>query len=110
MIKIKRLIFDLLHPKEWMIILWIVELLWKIKDYDRMQWDYIRVVSHATNQRMSKSIYDVDAIFSEIDDAQRENYRWEVKSDVLDMIKSGATTQEIYTYFCSENGSIMMGK
>lgn len=67
---------------------WIYEIYWKIKDYDRLQEDYERVLGHATGGRWSKSTYDPDIMMKEIDDAQHRIIGSMFKDDLLDIINT----------------------
>lgn len=67
---------------------WIYETYWKIKDYDRLQEDYERILGHATGGRWSKSTYDADSMMREIDAAQEKIIGGYIKSDLLDIINT----------------------
>lgn len=69
-------------------------LLWKIKDYDRLQYDYIRVLEHATLGNMSKSNYDVETILKVIDDQQYKYCGEMIKSDIKDILNESITASE----------------
>ena len=73
-------------------------IIWKIKDYDRLEYDYGCVLDHATCSRMSKTNYDKDTIYAVIDDAQRELHYFAVKDDINELINEGATIDEIKDY------------
>lgn len=77
---------------------YIKEILWKIKDYDRIEHDYACVLSHATLWRMSKTNYFLSDIYSEIDDAQSNHMKWYIKHDILYGISSLNTKEEIIEY------------
>lgn len=95
--KIKQKWFDLTHPSEWVWLYKIRRTIWKIKDYDRMENDYIEVVCHATCSMMSKSCYDVDTIKSVIDEQQQRFYEGIIKDDINDTIKM-ISTEENFTH------------
>jgi hypothetical protein len=97
-IKLRRFWFDLTHPKEWYLCHMISSIIWKIKDYDRLEYDYGCVLDHATCSRMSKTNYDKDTIYAVIDDAQRELHYFAVKDDINELINEGATIDEIKDY------------
>lgn len=86
--KFKRFIYDLIHPKEWMIVYNIKNIIWKIKDYDRLEYDYSNVLCHATNSTMSKTWYDLNTIYVQIDKTQSESYYDIVKSDINDILNT----------------------
>lgn len=94
----KRLWFDFTHPKEWQIYLAISHCIWKIKDYDRIAYDYGCVLDHATCGRMSKTNYDLKTIYSVIDNAQKDMHYEIIKSDLMGMIDNGADINEIWQY------------
>lgn len=100
MIHLKRFWIDLIRVKEWRIYLYISYLLWKIKDYDRLDLDYSSVIMHATNDHMSKTNYELTAIYSEIDKAIEGNIDY-YKLEIIDLIDSGATIEEIKKYLMS---------
>lgn len=96
--KLKRLYFDLIHPNDWYIVYKIKDLIWKIKDYDRLQYDYSCVLCHATWGRMSYTNYELNIIYSEIDDIQSQSYYKIVKDDINDIIKNAGTIEDIQEY------------
>lgn len=98
MIRLKRLWFDLVHPKQWHIYYAISRCLWKLKDYDRLEYDYGCVLDNATCGRMSKTNYDLQTVYSVIDDAQSVLYYGIVKDDINELIENGATIDEIREY------------
>ena len=49
--------------------------IFKIKDYDRLEYDYCRVMCHATCETLSKPNYKVDFVCDMIDDKQEEKYK-----------------------------------
>lgn len=53
-----------------------------IKDYERISYDYACVLCHSTCNRMSKTNYKRDDIYSEIDDAQSSFWYGVIKSDI----------------------------
>lgn len=98
MIRLKKLWFDLVHPKQWHIYHVISRCFWKLKDYDRLEYDYGCVLHKATCRRMSKTNYDLQTVYSAIDDAQSEMYYGIVKDDINELIKNGTTIYEIREY------------
>ena len=50
----------------------IKEILFKIKDYDRLESDYCNLVCHMTMGRMSKSNYYIDEVKAVADAAQEK--------------------------------------
>ena len=98
MIKLKRLLFDLRQPKQWNICLVISRWFWKIKDYDRIEYDYGCVLDNATMSKMSKTNYELNTIYAVINDTQQEFYYGIIKSDILELIEKGATIDEIKDY------------
>lgn len=100
MIKLKRFWIDLVRVKEWRICLYVSHLLWKIKDYDRIQYDYSNILMHVTDNRMSKTNYERTAIYSEIDKVHEgvlDFYRLEI----LELIDTDGTIEEIKKYLMS---------
>jgi hypothetical protein len=98
MIRLKRLWFDLVHPKQWGIYIVISRFFWKLKDYDRLEYEYGCVLEHATNARMSKTNYELNTIRAVIDEAQSEFYYEIVKDDLKEAIEAGATIEQIMDY------------
>ena len=98
MIKFKRFLFDLSRPRYWSFIALIRDIVWRVKDYDRMAYDYSCVLDHATGSAMSKTNYEVSQIYSVIDDRQREHYYQVVKDDVGEIIKEGGTIEYVKEY------------
>jgi hypothetical protein len=99
MIRLQRIWFDLTHPQqEWYWLYYIKRTLWKVKDYDRLEHDYCCVLDHATNSRMSKPNYELNTIYSEIDDSQMQNYYGVVRDDINMLIEKGADITEIKEY------------
>lgn len=76
----------------------IKETFFKIKDYDRLEWDYIQVLCHATDSRMSKPNYDIQTIKCEIDDAQERIHYGIIKSDIKDIIDDNGSIEDIKNY------------
>jgi hypothetical protein len=93
----------LTHPSDWLIFYKIKYFIWKIKDYDRLQYDYSCVLCHATGNRMSYTTYELNDIYSEIDDAQYHYWHDTFKEDLLEMINKGATIEEIKEYYSNNN-------
>ena len=98
MIRLKRLWFDLTHPKQWLIYYVISRCFWKLKDYDRLEYDYSCVLDNATCGRMSKTNYDLHTVYGVINDAQSELHYGIVKDDINELIEKGATIDEIREY------------
>lgn len=98
MIKLKRFWFNLIHPKQWGVVYIISRIVWKLKDYDRIEYDYGCVLDNATNGRMSKTNYELQIIYSVITEAQNEFYYGMFKDDINDLIDNGATIEEIRKY------------
>jgi hypothetical protein len=72
-----------------------------LKDYDRLEYDYGCVLDHSTWGRMSKTNYELQTIYSVIDDAQSEVHYGIIKDDVNELINGGATIDEIREYINS---------
>ena len=90
-----RILYNILHPCEWRIIQWINEIRFKIKDYDRLEYDYSCVLQHATSGKMSKTNYELDTIYTIINDAQHE-----VSCDIFnDIVDHGGDIEELRNYF-----------
>lgn len=96
--KIKRIWWDLTHPKEWYIFLSISRTLWKIKDYDRIESDYSSVLCHATLSRMSKTNYQLQSVYSVIDEAQQDIHYGIIKEDLSGIIEGGGTLEDVKEY------------
>lgn len=62
--KLRQLLFDLTNVSEWRIVMWVKDIAWKIKDYDRLEYDYSCVLDHATCSEMSKTYYDKTTIYA----------------------------------------------
>ena len=62
-------------------------LLFKIRDYDRIENDYACVLCHATIDRMSYTTYELNTIYSVIDEAQQEHHLDYIGDDVIDILK-----------------------
>ncbi len=90
--KIKRFFYSLFHPKEWGWVIRIKHRRLKLKDYDRMEYDYSCVLCHATDSKMSKTNYLLKDIYSQIDDAQAKIHYDIVKSDIEDILKQKGLT------------------
>lgn len=93
-----RFWIDLTRPREWRISLAVSRLLWKIKDYDRLESDYCNVLCHATDARMSKPNYELNTVYSIIDEAQSNCYYSIVRDDINNLINEGATMAELKEY------------
>jgi len=50
----------------------IKEIIFKVKDYDRLESDYCTCLDYATNSQMSKPNYDINVVKSVILDAKAE--------------------------------------
>lgn len=74
------------------------DILFKIKDYDRIQSDYSRVLDFATDSKMSKTNYDLKTIYAVINDTQQESYYSSVKDDINMIIHDGGTIDDIQNY------------
>jgi hypothetical protein len=96
--KLKRIFVDLTSPRDWYWLWYVKRILWKIKDYDRLEYDYCCVLCHATNDRMSESSYELSVIYSEIDDAQRDNHYSVIKDDLNMLIDGGCDVDDIRKY------------
>jgi len=103
--KLKYYYWYLTHPSDWLIVYKIKYFIWKIKDYERLQYDYSCVLCHATGSRMSYTTYNLNDIYSEIDNAQYNYWYDTFKEDLLEMINKGATIEEIKEYY-SNNDNI----
>lgn len=77
---------------------YIKRVFFKIKDYDRLEDDYIRVLYHATDGRMSQSNYCVKQILSEIDDAQENYYRQLIKHELYNFIDKNPNIDDIKNF------------
>jgi hypothetical protein len=76
----------------------IKDIIFKIKDYDRLAWDYIQVLSYATNGRMNNSDYYINDIKEVIDEAQEAYYYQEIQRDLIELIENDATWDDIKEY------------
>lgn len=78
----------LIHFKEWDIYEIVSRIRYKIKDYDRLEYDYCCVLDHATGSMMSKPNYERRTIYQVIDDNQKERYHDEIKTDLLKILNT----------------------
>ena len=46
----------------------IKDIIYKIKDYDRLEHDYSVLLWHVTDGRLSKTTYDIDRLLTVVDD------------------------------------------
>lgn len=90
----------LIRFREWNIYIFIDHFFWKLKDYDRIQDDYSKVLLHATNDNMSKTNYELTAIYSEMNRVFKGDVDF-YKLDIIDLIDAGATVEEIKKYLMS---------
>lgn len=97
-IYIQRLWFDFTHPAEWHLPYILRRTIHKLKDYDRLEYDYSCVLNHATCGRMSNTNYDKQAICATISDTQAELHFGIVKSDIVEMIEKGGAIDDIREY------------
>jgi len=70
----------------------------KIKFYDQLESDYCDLLCHVTNGSMSKVGYDFQTICSVIDEEQEKIYYQIVKDDILDIINTGGTIEDVKEY------------
>jgi len=96
--KLRQLLFDFTNVGEWRIVVWAKNIAWKIKDYDRLEYDYSCVLDHATCSEMSKTYYDKTTIYAVIDSKQEQFYYSIVKSDILEIIANKGDIEDIYEY------------
>jgi hypothetical protein len=96
--KLKIFWFDLVHPKDWMICYRIKRFFLKLKDYDRLEYDYGCVLDNATCGRMSKTNYELQTIFEVINSVQSEMHYEIVRDDINMLIDNGASIAEIKEY------------
>jgi hypothetical protein len=76
----------------------IKDIIFKIKDYDRLAWDYSRVLCHATDNILSKTNYKVEDVLKVIDEAQEAYYHQEIQRDLIELIENDATWDDIKEY------------
>lgn len=69
-----------------------------IQDYERLAYDYSRILCHTTQNKMSKINYDVDIIYPIIDETQQEFYYSIIKDELLEIIKNNGTINDIKKY------------
>lgn len=50
----------------------IKEIIFKVKDYDRLEHDYSAVIDFATEGRLSKTNYELEGVFEAITDSRME--------------------------------------
>ena len=96
--KLRQLLFDFTNVGEWRIVMWVKNIAWKIKDYDRLENDYSVVIGHATCSKMSKTNYDIDTVFAVIDDEQAKVHYSTIQYDILAMVDLGADLEEVVNY------------
>jgi len=65
-----------------------------IDDYERLEYDYARVLCHATNHCLSKTDYDVDFVCGFIDDQQQEYLFGCYSDDIKDIIDLEMSDEE----------------
>ncbi len=88
------ILYRLFHPKEWRIIQWINEIRFKIKDYDRLEYDYSCVLHYATSGKMSKTNYELETIYTIIDETQHE-----LSCDIVNDLMDNGDIDELRNYF-----------
>ena len=76
------------------LVMYIREILWKIKDYDRLEGDYSRLLCYVTNGNLSNTLYHWDDIEIEVDKAQSNQWYGYLKDDIKDL----DTKKEILDY------------
>lgn len=96
--KLKRFWFDLTNPRDWSIYISTIHLLWKIKDYERLENDYCEVLCYATGYKMSKSNYLVEECKSQIDMYQEHFYNETTKDDLTMIMGEGGTIDDVRKY------------
>lgn len=90
-----KYLFLMIAPHEWSWVLSIRRLFLKIRDYDRLENDYSCVLCHATGSRMSYTDYELQTIYSVIDEHQSEWHTKMIKDDLQLLIDAGADIDEI---------------
>lgn len=93
--KLKQWWYQITHPKEWYIVYLVTRTIFKIRDYDRIEYDYGCVLCHATGSRMSYTDYELQTIYSVIDEHQSEWHTKMIKEDLQSLIDAGADMEEI---------------
>ncbi len=86
----------------------IKDIIYKIKDYDRLENDYSVLLCHVTDGRLSKTTYDIDRLLTVVNDIlyerDEETYK-ECKKDLAltweDVKKIEDLCMEIATLFAS---------
>lgn len=74
------------------LIAWIKEVRFKVKDYNRIEYDYGVVLCHATLSEMSKTNYDLETIKLVIDRKQLEFHKEIFADDLQHLIEEALTT------------------
>ena len=90
----------------------IKDIIFKIKDYDRLEHDYACILDYITDGRLSKTNYRVDGLYTVIDDILTERdecTRKEVEKDIIKKLQKkqpvGELEEEIQRYLCEECSS-----
>lgn len=52
----------------------IKDIIFKIKDYDRLEYDYSAVLCHVTDGRLSKTGYEINGLLTQLSDMLTEGY------------------------------------
>lgn len=68
----------------------IKDIIFKIKDYDRLEHDYACILDYITDGRLSKTNYRVDGLYTVIDDIlteRDERTRKEVEKEIIEKLK-----------------------
>lgn len=64
----------------------IKEIIYKVKDYDRLESDYCTLLDHVTNGILSKPNYKMDGVFEVVAQAKKQRDEWLV-DDVCEWLK-----------------------
>ena len=74
------------------------DILKRVNDYERLAYDYSRVICHATSSKMSYTTYDVNTVCSEIDSAYEKSVGGMIADDVSYIVESGGSIPNILEY------------
>jgi len=85
------------RPKEWGWIDTIKRTIYKIKDYDRIESDYGRLVCECTNSKMSYTTYDIETVVRVMQDSQQKFFEELYGDDIRDILKDSLANKKKLT-------------
>lgn len=90
----------------------IKDIIFKIKDYDRLEHDYACILDYITDGRLSKTNYRVDGLYTVIDDILTERdecTRKEVEKEITEKLQQ-ATDHGVIPKECSSESFLLRQK